>query len=64
MIAAAPTTENQASETIKSLPVRISDVVKPWAERCAEPSSTGRGLRELDVRTTGFRHIADEGLAA
>jgi long-chain acyl-CoA synthetase len=33
MIAPAPTTENQVSAILGMLPVRISDVVKPWAER-------------------------------
>jgi long-chain acyl-CoA synthetase len=32
MIAAASAIENQASETLRMLPTRISDVVKPWAE--------------------------------
>ena len=33
MIASAPTAERQASEILRVLPARISDVVKPWAER-------------------------------
>jgi acyl-CoA synthetase (AMP-forming)/AMP-acid ligase II len=33
MIASAPTIEEQASDILKSIPARISDVVAPWAER-------------------------------
>jgi long-chain acyl-CoA synthetase len=33
MITLAPTAETQASEILRVLPARISDVVKPWAER-------------------------------
>src|SRR5580700_10231970 len=32
MIAPASTVENQASEILRTLPARISDVVTPWAE--------------------------------
>jgi long-chain acyl-CoA synthetase len=32
MVTPAPTAENLASEMLRTLPARISDVVKPWAE--------------------------------
>jgi len=33
MISSAPSVESQASEILKTLPARISDIVAPWAER-------------------------------
>src|SRR5580704_1365393 len=36
MIAPAPTIKKQTPEQLRMLPVRISDVVKPWAERAPD----------------------------
>jgi long-chain acyl-CoA synthetase len=36
MIASASVTESQASEILRTLPARISDVVTPWAEKSPE----------------------------
>jgi acyl-CoA synthetase (AMP-forming)/AMP-acid ligase II len=58
MIAPAPTSENQASEMLRMLSARISDVVKPWSEsspdRPALVETSGTWTyRQLDSAISG-----------
>ena len=59
----SPTIQEQASEILRTLPARISDVVIALGGAFARQPCFGRSLRDLDLPATGFRNLRDAAAA-